>query len=124
MTAAIKESRYQAVKNNQEYFLEFDFESKKFWTDSPSLSDEERALAKKKSFSLPSDVQVIDIVFKGGEYKTSGEASIRFSKKGYVIPAVIHLGSDDGRKFTFVLSPFLGSVNILENYIQIGDVKL
>jgi len=124
MTSTINEVRYQAIKDNQEYFLKFDFGSKKFWTDSSSLSEQERTAAKKNSFSLPSDIRVIDICFKGGENKTSGEISIGFSKEGYISPVVIHLGSEDGRQFTFVLSPFLGNVNVLENYIAIEDAKL
>jgi hypothetical protein len=43
-----------------------------------------------------------------------GEVGIHFDKKGYVQPSEIHLGSDDGREFTLVLSPFLREVEIIE----------
>jgi len=115
LTATIKELRYQAIKDHTEHFLKFDFGSNRFLTDSPDMSD---------SFSPPSDVRVIDICIKGEEKKTSGEIRISFSKEGYISPGVIHLASEDGRQFTLSLSPFLGSVNLLEGYIEIEDVKM
>jgi prepilin-type N-terminal cleavage/methylation domain-containing protein len=124
MTATIKEIRYQAIKDSQEYSLIFDFGSKKFYTYSPDFSEEEQIAAKEDSFSLPSDVRVIDISFQDDEKKTSGEVGIGFSKEGYIIPSVIHFGSDDGRRFTLSLRPFLGDVNVLEEYIEIEDVKM
>jgi prepilin-type N-terminal cleavage/methylation domain-containing protein len=124
LTATIRQLRYQAIKDHTEYFLKFDFGSNRFLTDSPYMSEEERAVAIKNSFSPPSDVRVIDICFKGEEKKTSGEISISFSKEGYISPGVIHLVSEDGRRFTLSLSPFLGSVNALEGYIEIEDVKM
>jgi len=124
MTATVKEIRYQAIKDSQEYTLIYDFGLKKFYTNSPGLSEEEQIAAKESSFSLPSDVQVIDISFQNNEKKNSGEVGIGFSKEGYITPSVIHLGSDDGRRFTFILRPLLGDVNVLEEYVEIKDVKL
>jgi prepilin-type N-terminal cleavage/methylation domain-containing protein len=124
MTAQINELRYQAIKNNQEYFLIFNFDTQKFSTDSPSLTTEERTIAQKGSITLPPDVSVLDIEVKGSEMISSKEISIRITKEGYIDPGVIHLGSKDGRRFTFVLRAFLGSVSVLENYVKIEDVKL
>jgi prepilin-type N-terminal cleavage/methylation domain-containing protein len=124
MNSTVKEIRYQAIKDNREYLLKFDFESKAFWSDSPSLTEVKRALARENSISLPSDVNVIDISFKDGEKKTAGEVSISFSKEGYISPSVIHLGADDGRRFTYILRPFLGDTDIIEDYVEIGDVTL
>jgi prepilin-type N-terminal cleavage/methylation domain-containing protein len=124
LTSMINELRYQAIRENQEYYLNFDFGTKKFWTDSSYLTEEQRTLAKKNSVALPSSINVVDITFKDGEVLTAGQVSIGVNKDGYVDPAVIHLGSDDGRQFTFVLRPFLASVNILKDYVKISDVKL
>ena len=124
MNATVKEIRYQAIKDNHEYLLKFDFGSKAFWSDSPYLDEEKRIAAKENSISLPSDIRVIDISFIDGEKKNSGEVSIRFSKEGYISPSVIHLGSDDGRRFTYVLRPFLGDVDLIENYVEIGEITL
>jgi prepilin-type N-terminal cleavage/methylation domain-containing protein len=124
LTSTVKEIRYQAIKDNHEYLLKFDFDSKKFWSDSPYLTEEKRIAAEESPITLPPDVRVIDISFKDGEKKTSGEVSINFSKEGYISPSVIHLGSDDGRQFTYILRPFLGDADIIEDYVEIGEARL
>ena len=124
MTAMVNEIRYQAIKDNTEYYLIYDFGSNQFWVDSPYFTEEEHFAAKEGAFSLPSDIRVIDIYFKGGEQKSDGAIYIVFSKEGYIIPTIIHFGSNDGRRFTFVLRPFLGDVEVLEEYVGIEDVKL
>lgn len=124
LTSTVKEIRYQAIKDNHEYLLKFDFDSKKFWSDSPYLTEEKRTAAEENPITLPPDVRVIDISFRDGEKKTSGEVSINFSKEGYISPSVIHLGSDDGRQFTYILRPFLGDADIIEDYVEIGEARL
>ena len=124
LTSTIKELRYQAIKDNQEYFLKFDFASKKFWSDSPYLSEDDRAVALKNAFSPPPDVSVIDICLKDDKKYLSGTISISFSREGYISPGVIHLGSEDGRQFTLSLRPFLGNIDVLEEYVEIEDVVM
>jgi len=124
LTSTIKELRYQAIKDNQEYFLKFSFASKKFWSDSPNLSEEDRATAIKNAFSPPPDVRIIDICLMDDEKYLSGIISISFSREGYISPSVIHLGSEDGRQFTLSLRPFLGNVYVLEEYVEIWDLEM
>ena len=61
----------------------------------------------------------MDVWFKGKGKKVDGDISIRFSKKGYVEQTVIHLGAEDGREFSLVLSPFLGTIKIYDKYVDI-----
>lgn len=124
LTSTINEIKYQAIKDNQTYYLKFDFNTRKFWAESPNLTEEERINARENSITLPSDVNVTDVEFKDGPAISTGEVSIGVNKKGYIDPSVIHLSSNDGRRFTFVLRPFLASVNVLETYVNIEDVKL
>jgi len=124
MTSRINEIRYQAIKDNQEYLLIFEFGTKEFWVDSTGLTDEERITAQKAAFTLPSDVRVSDISFKDEDKKTSGTIKIRFTKEGYIVPTAIHLSSEDGRQFTLVLRPFLGDLDVLENYVDIDEVRI
>jgi prepilin-type N-terminal cleavage/methylation domain-containing protein len=124
LTSTVNELRYQAIREHQAYYLNYDFGTKKFWADSASLATEERELAKQNAVALPADVNVTDITFINGEVLSTGQASLVINKEGYADPAVIHLISDDGRQFTFVLRPFLASVNIVKDYVKISDVKL
>jgi general secretion pathway protein H len=50
--------------------------------------------------------------------KAYDEATIRFSKKGYIEQSMIHLQSQDGRQLSLELTPFLGSIKIHDGYVD------
>ena len=122
MVGMIKGLRDEAVREYRVYFLHFDLESNRFWIDSTGMTEEERARAAEKASTLPEGIRVLDIWFSGKGKKMTGQAAIRFNTKGYVQPSAIHLGSEDGREFTLVLSPFLGRVKIYEEYIEFEEI--
>jgi len=82
------------------------------------MTEEELALARENARELPRNVQILDVWFKEEGEVNEGETVILFFKKGYVQPSAIHLGADDGRRFTVVLSPFGGKVKVLEKYVD------
>ena len=122
MIALIKGLKDEAVREHKVCFLHFDLESNRFWIDSTGMTEEERARAAEKASTLPEGIRVLDIWFSGKGKKMTGQAAIRFNTKGYVQPSAIHLGSEDGREFTLVLSPFLGRVKIYEEYIEFEEI--
>ena len=122
MVGMIKGLRDEAIREQRVYFLHFDLESNRFWIDSTGMTEEERARAAEKAYTLPGRVQVLDIWSSSKGKKMTGQTAIRFSKKGYVQPSAIHLGADDGRKFTLVLSPFLGRVEVYDRYIEFEEI--
>jgi prepilin-type N-terminal cleavage/methylation domain-containing protein len=118
MIGLMKELRNEAIRENKAYFMHFDLDGNRFWVDSTSMSEEEQARAREQASSLPEDVRVVDVWFRGKGKTVGGETSIRFSNKGYVPQSAIHLSSEDGRSFTLELSPFLGRVKVLESYVE------
>jgi len=122
LVGIIKTMRIEAVREQQGFVLYFDLESNRFWHESSAMTEEERRISREKASSLPSGVRFLDIWLTGKGKKAVGEAAIRFNKKGYVQQSVIHLASEDGRKFTLVLSPFLGRVQVLKKYVEFEDV--
>jgi Tfp pilus assembly protein FimT len=122
LVGTIKTIRSDAVREQQDYILRFDLESNRFWLESSAMTEEERLLSQEKASLLPRGVRVVDIWFKGKGKKMAGLTGIRFNKKGYVQPSIIHLGSEDGRRFTLVLNPFFGKVRVLEDYVEFEDV--
>ena len=122
LNAIIKTLRDEAIREQVTYTLHFDLESDRYWIESSAMNEEERAQTKKQAKSLPSGVRVMDVWYRDKGKKMTGETTIRFSKKGYVQPAVIHLVSEDDREFTLVLSPFLGRVKILEKYVEFESI--
>ena len=119
MVGTVKYLRNEAVREQRPYVLYF--ESGRFWADSPDMTEEERIKAKKRAFSFPKEVYLMDVWLKGEGKKEDGEAQIIFSRRGYVKQSAIHIGSEDGRKYTIVLSPFLGRVQVLEKYVEFVD---
>ena len=110
--------RDEAVREQRTYALHLDMARRQYWIGFAHMTEEEQALARENAEKLPSDIQILDVWFKEGGKVTEGEAAILFFKKGYVQPAAIHLGADDGRRFTIVLSPFVGKVKVLEKYVD------
>ncbi len=53
----------------------------------------------------------------GGRKRTEGEALVRFFRKGYTEPTVIHLAKED-RIFTLVFNPFLPAMTVYEKYVD------
>ena len=122
MVGMINNLRNDAIREQRDYILRFDLESSQIWIDSPAMTDEERSMAREKAFKLAEGIRILDIWFKGEGKKIAGETGIRVNRRGYVQPSVIHLGSEEGKEYTLVLRPFLGRVNILENYVDAEDL--
>jgi len=118
MIGTIRTLRNEAVRERQAFMLHFDLETNRLWVESAKATEEELAEAHSKAFQLPEGVRIMDVWSRGRGKQAAGEAAIRFTEKGYVEPSVIHLGAKDGREFTLILSPFLGKVEVLEEYVD------
>ncbi|MDB9822806.1 prepilin-type N-terminal cleavage/methylation domain-containing protein [Deltaproteobacteria bacterium] len=116
------ELRNFAIREYKDYYLMFNLESNQFWIDSSFITEEERVTARENTFYIPEGVRIIDIWLRGEGKKTYGETGIRFTRKGYIQPSMIHLGSEDGRNFTLVLRPFLGKIEVMDSYVDFEDI--
>lgn len=110
--------RNEAVREQKIYRLCFDLESNRFWIESTDMTDEGRALAYENAFQLPEEVRILDVWSGEIGKKVDGKVAISFSKKGYIEQSVIHIGAEDGRRFTLELSPFMGKVKVFEKYVE------
>lgn len=114
----VKGLREDAIREQRAYWIYFDLESNRYWVAWTSMTLEEEARARERASTLPQGVRVKDIWFRDKGKTATGEAAIRFDRRGYVPHSVIHLGSEDGRDFTLELSPFLGRIKVYEKYID------
>lgn len=70
------------------------------------------------------DVRLASTVTVRGHWLLSGGAGpaddliVRFTENGYVEPAIIYLRSDSGREISVALSPFLGTIQVLNGYVD------
>lgn len=121
MVGTVRQIRNDAIREQKTHNLHFDLESNRFWVDSLGMTGDERSMARGNATALPQTVRIQDVWIRGEGKQMTGEALIRCHKNGYLQQSVIHLGSRDGRQFTLVLRPFLGKVQVLEDYVDFEE---
>lgn len=119
LIGTVRTLRDNAVRDQEAYLLHFDMALNRFWVSWDGMTAEEQAEARQNATALPGGIRVLDVYFKGSGKKDVGDAVIRFTKQGYAQQAVIHLGADDRRAFSLVLSPFLGTIKTYDRYVEI-----
>ena len=117
----IKSLRNEAIQEHRDYLLHLDIGSNQLWIDFDGITREEREMAQKKAFQLPTDVRIIDVWVKGKGKRSDGDVNIKFSKKGYTKQTLIHLGSEDDREFTVLINPFLTKIESFDKYVDVGN---
>lgn len=120
LAGTARELRSDAVRSQIDYILHLDMDNNLIWAHSVDMTPEARDEMKKRAFKLPEKVKIIDIYFSEEEKIKDGEATIRFSRKNYTQPAVIHLAEKD-RRLTLVFEPFLNSVRTYDKYVDFQD---
>jgi prepilin-type N-terminal cleavage/methylation domain-containing protein len=113
----VQDLREKAVSNQVTYVLHLDLRGKKLWAFAGTASEEEQEKARERAYQLPDDVKIEDI-WSWSSGKLYDEATIHFSKKGYIEQSMIHLQSLDGRQLSLELSPFLGSIKVHDGYVD------
>lgn len=116
LIGAARELRSESVREQTDYILHIDIGHPAFWSYAADTTAEKRAELRKAAFRFPEGILITD-VRQARDKKTEGEAAIRFFRKGYVEPAVVHLAKDD-RAFTLVFNPFLQAVTVYEKYVD------
>jgi general secretion pathway protein H len=122
MVGTVMSLKNEAIREQKIYRLCFDLESNRFWVESTDMTDEGRALAYEEAFQLPEGVRILDVWSGEMGKKVDGKVAICFTKKGYIEQSAIHIGAEDGRKFTLELSPFMGKVKVFEKYVEFADI--
>ena len=122
MVGLIMRLRNEAIREHKDYMLHFDLESNRFWFDSPSMTEEERARIAADASPLTGQVDIMDVWISGEGKIMLGEVRIRINKKGYIQQSVIHLGMEDNREFTLLLSPFLRRVEVYDKYSEFEGI--
>jgi prepilin-type N-terminal cleavage/methylation domain-containing protein len=120
IAALSRELRSDAARENEDSFLQVDLDRGCFWKFHAGLSPEKSTETRKNAFCLPDGVQVVDVHPYGQDKKKEGETAVRFSRKGYAQPAVIHLAHED-RQITLVIQPFLNAVGIHADYVDLWE---
>jgi len=113
----VQDLRERAISDQVTYVLHLDIRKKTLWAFAGNATAEEQEIAKERAFKLPDDVKIEDI-WSWSAGKLYDEATILFSKKGYIEQSMIHLEALDGRRLSLELTPFLGSIKIHDGYVD------
>ena len=113
----IEDLRERAISDQISYVLHFDIRGRELWAFASDATAEEQETARERAYQLPADVKIEDI-WSWSRGKIYDDATIQFSKKGYIEQSMIHLQSEDGRQLSLELTPFLGSIKIHNGYVD------
>ncbi len=78
---------------------------------------------KGQRLSVPDSVRILDVSSLYGGKRSQGTTDISFSKMGYVDKTFIHLHDNGGRSMTIMLSPFVGTIRVVDSYVGLSDEK-
>lgn len=113
----VENLREKAISDQHSYVLHFEIREKRLWYYPSTASEEEQEMARERAYYLPGDIEIEDI-WSWSKGKLYDEATIFFSRKGYIEQSMIHLQSEDGRQLSLELTPFLGSIKIHDGYVD------
>ncbi|MFC1838697.1 Tfp pilus assembly protein FimT/FimU [Thermodesulfobacteriota bacterium] len=122
LTATINFIKNRSVSNYEDHILVINIEKGKYWYEAEHMNEKELEEARKRAVNIPDGIRIEDIHIKDSGKIFTGEAAIRFTKKGYNRLTLIHIGSNKDDKFSFLIRPFLGKVKILEDYVDFEEI--
>lgn len=128
LTGLISRASQLAQQHQAAYLLRYLERDKRFVIEPETAAPDRYGLpSRPKSegeLRLPGQVGVRDLWSFYGGGRSTGDLTIRFNRDGYVEPTVLHLREGADRDLSLVLSPFLGSVHILDRYVSPDEKKL
>ena len=101
--------------NQAEYILHLDLDNRRIYAYTADATPEAIDVIEKRAYILPEGVTMKDISRFKEEKTIAGEFDIRFFKKGYVQPTVLHLAKKD-RYCTLIFEPFLSRIRLYDDY--------
>lgn len=117
LTNTARELRSEAVRNQVDYILLLDLNNNLIWTYNVDMTPEAKNEMKQRVFQIPEDIKIQDVYRFGGNKVIDGEATIRFYKRGYAQPTVLHLARKDDR-FTVIFEPFMSLIKTYDRYVD------
>ena len=114
---AAHELQNESVREQTDYILHIDLNQPAIWSYAADTTAEKRSELRKGAVRLPEGIRIVDVRQADGVKKSEGEAVIRFFRRGYTSPTVIHLAKED-RVVTLVFNPFLRTVTVYEKDVD------
>jgi prepilin-type N-terminal cleavage/methylation domain-containing protein len=114
--------REESLRTRREHILVFDFDTRRVWHLTESMTQEETELALRRAQVIPGGARVVGVEFPPETRIASGRAEIRFYGDGHSDKALIHLQHGDAYS-SFLLEPFLSQVKMFEYLVGFNDLR-
>ncbi len=116
----IKGIREQAVREQQAYFIHFDFSENSIWVEKDAKNElDEPEKEEKVILLLPEPARFLDVWTTSEGKKERDQTTLWISKQGYMDQTMVHLGNDGDEVMSLLFSPFLGPVRISDSYVNL-----
>jgi prepilin-type N-terminal cleavage/methylation domain-containing protein len=117
LISSARQLRNETIREQTDYILHIDIGNPAFWIYPADATAEKRAELRGRAFHFPEGIRITDVRQADQTGMTQGETEIRFFRRGYVEPTVVHLAKDD-RTYTLVFNPFLPAMTVYEKYVD------
>jgi prepilin-type N-terminal cleavage/methylation domain-containing protein len=118
MTGLISQASILAQRHQSPYLLRYAPNEHRFILEAEDPGDDHEPGQNLGDVRLASTVTVRGHWSLSGGTGSADDLIIRFTANGYVEPVIIYLHSDSGREISMALSPFLGTIQVLNGYVD------
>ncbi|OGP57445.1 MAG: hypothetical protein A2V65_03015 [Deltaproteobacteria bacterium RBG_13_49_15] len=106
-----------AVLEQKRFFLHLDIDANRIWITYDQMSQEETLQASKKGYALPKGIRIADLEILGKGRVLSGVGVVSFYRDAYADPTWIHLETDEKKRSSIFIEPFLSKARWLEGTV-------
>lgn len=116
----IKGTREQAIREQQAYIIHFDLSNRSIWIEKEAEKGlEDPGALPGNILQLVEPVRFLDVWTTGDGKLEGGQPALWVSRQGYMDQAIIHLGNDEDDVLSLLFSPFLGTVQVFDSYVEL-----
>ena len=129
LVGLINQSAQLAQRQQSPYLLKYSSKERKFTVEPEQVKDDkgQGSKLKKKNdgvLQLTGKVAVRDVWSFYGGIKNGEDFTLRINGSGYVEPTIIHLRDAESRDMSMLIPPFLGTIQLVDTYVDPDDEKL
>jgi prepilin-type N-terminal cleavage/methylation domain-containing protein len=118
MITSVRTLRSAAIQKQKVQELVIDLSDHRMWLANEDMDEDALAAAADKGITLPDTVRIADVQYPGQDRISSGTTQVKFYPAGYADQALIHLETDDARKFTYLVEPLLPKIKFFDKWIE------
>jgi Tfp pilus assembly protein FimT len=115
--------RNEAIRSRQSFTLFIDLDGNRMWhKPDESITTKDRQRSVKDITVFPSSIHVVDVWSKSMGKQSQGTKTLWITPQGYMDMTVFHI-TDGGETISILISPFLGSIRVVDGYADLEQVQ-